>query len=1220
MKPLFTALLFLLIVPLTYAQKHQYAYSGNNLPYWAQLMYSDSAQVDQVMTAYDAYYKTHAFTKNSHTQYYKHWVHSQQLGRSDDAFYAKLQKNASTQSTTANWQCIGPFDYDEDAGSMSYAAGAAHVYTVEQAKSNTNVLYAGTANAGIWKSVDKGLNWTLKTKDLALTATYAIEIDFTNENIVYAGAEDGRLLKSTDGGSTWAAIGGTNFGNNGYTVKDIVLDPTNASIVFVATESGFYRSTNAGSTFTKTAGDYQEIEIHPTNHNIIYTIKYNATSTRTEFYKSTDNGVSFTIKTTGWPSTGEQKRTEIAVTAASVSRVYANCTGNVNGGSGTYGTYLSTDEGETWTFQCCGTGPGGAPSTANKNLMGWADDGTDDGGQYYYDVAYAVSASDMNKVFLGGVNLWHSSNGGVDFTCPSKWSHSYKPQYVHADIHDIKIFGNDIWLACDGGIWYSGNQGATFDKRFKGIAGTDFWGFGIGYGETGHRVLTGGAYHNGTLLMDNNVYHNGWLCCNGGDGSGGEVNSTDDRMIFGNYGAQHIPGNRTAGLSGVNFTKDPNNDYTTGKASGIRYSPLLYNTVYLGETNTLWKSTDAGANFTAVKDFGEYASDFEISPQDEKTMYLCTYGSPKKIWGSTDGGTTWANISLPTALDKSTGSAYDLVCSATNASEVWAIKIGSSTSLNGFKVFHSTNKGVTWTNISTSMLDGENLQSITHHAGTNGGVYIATTRTVYYRNNTLSDWVLFNTGLPVQTPSFKILPDYWGGKVLTAGSRSIYESDFYEKAAPVAFFKVNKTTTVCNGTALTFIDQSAVEGSTGITRHWVFTGGVASSSTAPVVNVTYPLPGTYAVSLTVTDANGTDTKTINNFITVTGSCTATTDVAMNIIKGITALNKCVPQAVSAEVINAGANTINSYTLKVYLDGVLNATLPQTATLSTGQIHTVSLGNFNFTNVSAFKVTADMPNGATDNTTNNAQTVYIGGDTLNSPTVTVVSQSSNSSTGPADNLFDNDNTTIWHNNWQANAPLPHTLVFNLSTAYNLGGLDMLNRQDNSNGYPKDIEISTSADNITWSAPTTWTFAATTNWQSAYFTGTGAKYLRLKIISTISGNNTCSMAELKLRGCSTNTIAVEEKKAGTAVSIYPNPNTGSFNLSLQNLEGHTAQVKIYSLEGKLVYTKNLALSSLVTENINLTDVAAGMYIVSVSTDNYLSNTKIQVQDVARPKVKR
>jgi hypothetical protein len=40
--------------------------------------------------------------------------------------------------------------------------------------------------------------------------------------------------------------------------------------------------------------------------------------------------------------------------------------------------------------------------------------------------------------------------------------------------------GSEIWAACDGGIFYSTDGGATFNRRMFGIAGTDFWGFGQG--------------------------------------------------------------------------------------------------------------------------------------------------------------------------------------------------------------------------------------------------------------------------------------------------------------------------------------------------------------------------------------------------------------------------------------------------------------------------------------------------------------------------------------------------------------------------------------------------------------------------------------------------------------------------------------------------------------------------------------------------------------------
>ena len=98
----------------------------------------------------------------------------------------------------------------------------------------------------------------------------------------------------------------------------------------------------------------------------------------------------------------EQQRTEIAVTPDNPSLVYALATGVVNGGSGLFGVYKSTDGGETWSFDCCGPQPGGsAQAVTNINMMGWQDDGSDNGGQYYYDLALNVDPNDENKIHVG---------------------------------------------------------------------------------------------------------------------------------------------------------------------------------------------------------------------------------------------------------------------------------------------------------------------------------------------------------------------------------------------------------------------------------------------------------------------------------------------------------------------------------------------------------------------------------------------------------------------------------------------------------------------------------------------------------------------------------------------------------------------------------------------------------------------------------------------------
>ncbi len=88
---------------------------------------------------------------------------------------------------------------------------------------------------------------------------------------------------------------------------------------------------------------------------------------------------------------------------------------------------------------------------------------------------------------------------------------------------------------------------------------------------------------------------------------------------------------------------------------------------------------------------------------------------------------------------------------------------------------------------------------------------------------------------------------------------------------PVASFTASNQTP-CSSDCISFTNTST--GGPFTTTSWTFTGGTPSTSTAAnPTNICYNTPGTYQVSLTVTDANGTDTETQAGFITVT-SCTA----------------------------------------------------------------------------------------------------------------------------------------------------------------------------------------------------------------------------------------------------------------------------------------------------------------------------------------------------------
>jgi hypothetical protein len=146
---------------------------------------------------------------------------------------------------------------------------------------------------------------------------------------------------------------------------------------------------------------------------------------------------------TGFPASGVE-RTQITVTAANPNVVYALC--SRSGDHGFYGFYKSVDAGASWTTQ-----------STTPNILGWASNGSDVGGQGWYDLAVAASPTSENSVFVGGVHIWRSTNGGVTWTISANIS-------AHPDVHDITFASGSsikIYAGTDGGVFYSNTAGTT---------------------------------------------------------------------------------------------------------------------------------------------------------------------------------------------------------------------------------------------------------------------------------------------------------------------------------------------------------------------------------------------------------------------------------------------------------------------------------------------------------------------------------------------------------------------------------------------------------------------------------------------------------------------------------------------------------------------------------------------------------------------------------------
>jgi PKD repeat protein len=180
---------------------------------------------------------------------------------------------------------------------------------------------------------------------------------------------------------------------------------------------------------------------------------------------------------------------------------------------------------------------------------------------------------------------------------------------------------------------------------------------------------------------------------------------------------------------------------------------------------------------------------------------------------------------------------------------------------NGNKVYKSINGGSTWVNQTSSQLDAQNIQSMTTIGGTSGGVYLATSVSVYYKNNTMASWAIDNINLPTTIAATGIRPFYRDGKIrLASYGKGIWESPLYETPSrPVAKIMVDKLTAELNCNVFYFDDYSMLN-HTNATWSWTFQNANISTSTIRNPQVTFNTLGNHMVTLTVKDANQITSK------------------------------------------------------------------------------------------------------------------------------------------------------------------------------------------------------------------------------------------------------------------------------------------------------------------------------------------------------------------------
>jgi photosystem II stability/assembly factor-like uncharacterized protein len=852
-------------------------------PDWAQLMYADNPNVDDVDNLYKAYFRSHTFKKSFNTQYYKRWRRAVNNFIGDDGFYdaskkitlgdiLNERKNNTTQRSErriGNWSVLGPFENVQEGGAMPSGAHA-NVYSVGQCEALPNVMYCGTENGEIYKTLNGGNAWFNVSLNLitalapqvvlANSGIAALAVHPTNPDVVYAGAGS-EIFKTSDGGVTWDVVFDSNINLTGYIENpaEIFINPDTPQIVLVASKAGMHRTINGGVTWTQTLNfECFDVKAQPGNSNIVYTIRRNNNNNTHQFLKSTNGGVSWVAQVAGWYTSTNPSRTvvgaRIAISNADEQRVYAYLIGDSKpGDDGFIGIYRSNDGGTSWVNTM---GFDGAPYNAatHPNLISSNPSG---GGfnQGFYNCAIMTSNANPDELLVGGIGMWRSTDGGQTFQCIFNYGcGDYNP--MHVDMQDFRAFGNEYWASTDGGIYKSMDLFNTQPEfKMNGVHGADFWGFGSGWNND---LLIGGTFHNGV-----DVYYEGFpagvfLDLGGGEPASGYVNPSNELRVYSeNIGSKIIPQSITGAVLNAPMGLVPTESPYFSESSEMEFHPSCYNHVYLGNANQLFKSIDGGANYSAVYTSASPSNEvlgIEISRTNTNTMYVVERvpGSTPILMKTTNDWETSSTVSLPTGSNF--GPLAIISMDPENDQIIWlAYPRGN----DGNKVFRSINGGASWANETSSELDAQNIQDMTTIGGTDGGVYIGTSASVYYKNNAMSSWAIDNASLPATIGTQGIRPFYRDGKIrLASYGKGIWESPLFDiPSRPVAKIMVDKLAANCINEIFYFDDYSMLNHD-GATWAWTFDNGTTPTSNLRNPQVTFTTTGSHVVTLTVTNAAG----------------------------------------------------------------------------------------------------------------------------------------------------------------------------------------------------------------------------------------------------------------------------------------------------------------------------------------------------------------------------
>jgi photosystem II stability/assembly factor-like uncharacterized protein len=561
------------------------------------------------------------------------------------------------------------------ARSIGPAGMSGRVTSIDVVSSDMDVIYAGTASGGLWKSMSGGVEWKSIFDDQKAHSIGAVAVNQSNPDIIWVGTGEGNprnsqssgngVYKSIDGGSSWTHLGLDDSRN----IHRIILNPDDPDVAYIGVQGpawgetetrGVYRTQDGGVTFERVLFNnvrtgIGDMVVDPSNPDHLIAAMwefrrwpwfFKSGGEGSGMYVTWDGGDTWTRKTDkeGLPK-GELGRMGLAFSVNEPEIVYALIESKKNA------LYKSTDGGRKWKKINDKDGVVGRP--------------------FYYADLY-VDPENENRLYNVGSTIRVSEDGGANFR---SWQPSYSSKGIHPDHHALWVSSLDpdfIIDGNDGGMSISRDKGKTW-RFVENLPVAQFYHINVD-NEFPYNVM-GGMQDNGSwigpayVLRAGGIRNSYWQEIAFGDGFDVLPDPEDSRYGYAmSQGGSVSRYDKETGESSRIKPYHPDGEFLRFNwNSGIAQDPFRPGTIYFG-SQYLHRSDDRGQSWAIIspdlttndpekqKSLQSGGLTYDATQAENFTTIVSIAPSPVTdgvIWVGTDdgnlqltrdGGKNWENV------------------------------------------------------------------------------------------------------------------------------------------------------------------------------------------------------------------------------------------------------------------------------------------------------------------------------------------------------------------------------------------------------------------------------------------------------------------------------------------------------------------------------------------------------------------------------------------------